>query len=63
MPEFEAGAASIVWAAVAPEVADNNESYIANCSIANELRAPHASNPETAARLWNATEELVTTNR
>jgi NAD(P)-dependent dehydrogenase (short-subunit alcohol dehydrogenase family) len=59
----EAGAASIVWAAVAPEVADNNGSYIANCSIANALRAPHASSGEDAARLWNVTEELVATNR
>jgi NAD(P)-dependent dehydrogenase (short-subunit alcohol dehydrogenase family) len=59
----EAGASSIVWAAIAAEVANHNGSYIANCSIANALRAPHASSSEQAARLWNLTEELVATSR
>jgi len=59
----EAGAASIVWAAVAANVFHNNGSYIANCSIANAFCAPHASSAEDAARLWNVTEKLVATNR
>ena len=59
----EAGAASIVWAAVAPEVADSNGSYIANCSIADEMRAPHAADAGVAARLWDTTEEMVGAGR
>jgi hypothetical protein len=39
----DAGAASIVWAAVAPEVEASNGRYVANCAIADEFRAPHAS--------------------
>jgi NAD(P)-dependent dehydrogenase (short-subunit alcohol dehydrogenase family) len=56
---IEAGAASIVWAAVAPEAAESNGSYIANCSVANELRAPHASGEADATRLWAVTERLL----
>lgn len=59
----EAGAASIVWAAVAPEIVDSSGSYVANCPIANELRAPHASSDQDAARLWTVTEELIATRR
>ena len=59
----EAGAASIVWAAVASEVPDHNGSYVANCAIADELRAPHASDADAASRLWQVTEELVRSGR
>jgi NAD(P)-dependent dehydrogenase (short-subunit alcohol dehydrogenase family) len=59
----EAGAASIVWAAVAPEVPDYNGSYVANCAIADAVRAPHASDGEAATRLWEKTEELVRSGR
>jgi len=55
----EAGAASIVWAGVADEVAAANGCYVANCSVANEQRAPHASSPDDAARLWDWTESVV----
>lgn len=55
----DAGAASIVWAAVAPEIAAHNGCYVANCTVANDLRAPHAADPADAARLWDATMELI----
>jgi NAD(P)-dependent dehydrogenase (short-subunit alcohol dehydrogenase family) len=59
----EAGAASIVWAAVAAEVPDHNGSYVANCAIADAMRAPHASDGDAATRLWEKTEELVRVGR
>jgi len=55
----EVGAASIVWAAVAPEVAAANGCYVANGAVANELRAPHASGAEDATRLWDWAEAAV----
>ena len=55
----EAGAASIVWAATAPAVADNNGAYVANAAIANDMRAPHASSPEDAQRLWELTASML----
>lgn len=59
----EAGAASIVWAAVAPEIPDHNGSYVANCAIADALRAPHASDGAAATQLWKKTEELIRAGR
>lgn len=55
----EAGAASIVWAAVATEVADANGCFVADAAVANELRAPHASGVEDALALWDRTVELI----
>lgn len=55
----EAGAASIVWAATAAEVVRHNGCYVANGAVANEQRAPHASSPDDAARLWVVTEKLL----
>jgi NAD(P)-dependent dehydrogenase (short-subunit alcohol dehydrogenase family) len=60
---IEAGAASIVWAATAPEVTGHNGGYIANCAIADQLRAPHASDPADAARLWDLTNNLIEQDR
>jgi NAD(P)-dependent dehydrogenase (short-subunit alcohol dehydrogenase family) len=55
----DAGAASIVWAAVADEAAASNGGYVANCAVANESRAPHASATGDAKRLWDLTETMV----
>lgn len=57
----EAGAASIVWAATA-ELGGANGSYVANAAIADDLRAPHAGDPEIAAHLWDVTEAMVRPN-
>ena len=62
----EAGAATQVWAASAPELDNHGGAYLADCqvgvvgdSVADAGVAPHATNPETAARLWTLSEELV----
>jgi hypothetical protein len=55
----DAGAASIVWAAVADGVAASNGGYVANCAVVNELRAPHASATDDAKHLWDLTEGMV----
>jgi NAD(P)-dependent dehydrogenase (short-subunit alcohol dehydrogenase family) len=60
LPEYkslEAGAATTVWAAVAPELATRGGEYLADCQIATA--APWARDPEGAARLWALTEQLV----
>ena len=59
----EAGAASIVWALVAPEVASHNGCYVASCAVADDQRAAHASDLATAAQLWDATETLLARRR
>jgi hypothetical protein len=48
-----------VWAAVADDVAASNGGYVANCAVANELRAQHASATDDAKLLWDLTEAMV----
>ncbi len=62
----EAGAATQVWAATAPELADRGGSYLANCTvgelggdIAQSGVAAYALDPASATRLWTLSEELV----
>jgi NAD(P)-dependent dehydrogenase (short-subunit alcohol dehydrogenase family) len=52
------GAATSVWAATAPELAERGGTYIADCAISDE-HAPWAMNPEAARRLWALSEQLV----
>lgn len=64
MKSLESGAATQVWAASAPEVADNNGKYLADCSVAEpglgEIGyAPHIYNPATESALWELSERLV----
>ena len=62
----EAGAATEVWAAVAPELVGHNGAYLADCGLgvlganpgANGY-LPHVTNDQTAAALWDLSEQLV----
>ncbi len=53
----DVGAATSVWAAVAPELEGTGGLYLADCAIA--AAAPYATDPDAAARLWALSEELV----
>jgi NAD(P)-dependent dehydrogenase (short-subunit alcohol dehydrogenase family) len=52
------GAATSVWAATAPELAQRGGTYLADCGISGE-HAPWATDPEAARRLWMLSEQLV----
>lgn len=62
---LEAGAATEVWAATAPELDGLGGLYLADCGIASpdvegaRGHAPHATDPEAAARLWTVSEQLL----
>jgi len=64
----EAGAATQVWAATAPELTDHNGAYLADCGVgvlganpgANGFR-PYLLDDEHAAALWDLSEDLVGT--
>ncbi|MYW01738.1 SDR family NAD(P)-dependent oxidoreductase [Streptomyces sp. SID3343] len=61
MPAFKsipAGAATQVWAATAPELADVGGVYLADCAISAE-HAPWALDEADAARLWTLSEQWV----
>jgi NAD(P)-dependent dehydrogenase (short-subunit alcohol dehydrogenase family) len=73
-PEFknlEQGAATSIWAAVAPELENVGGKYLENCAVSKprssveELRREkwgyfeYAVNEENAVRLWNVSEELL----
>jgi NAD(P)-dependent dehydrogenase (short-subunit alcohol dehydrogenase family) len=72
-PEFrshEQGAATTVWAAVAPELEGIGGRYLENCAIAGEMPdasplrwppgyKPHALDPEDANRLWSLSQKLT----
>lgn len=53
----EHGAATQVWAAVSPELADVGSVYLADCRIRSDV-APHALDSDNAARLWSLSESL-----
>jgi NAD(P)-dependent dehydrogenase (short-subunit alcohol dehydrogenase family) len=55
---IEAGAATTVWAAVAPELDAHGAAYLADCALCDDL-APWARDPAAAERLWTLSEELV----
>jgi NAD(P)-dependent dehydrogenase (short-subunit alcohol dehydrogenase family) len=62
----EAGAATQVWAATTADLADHGGAYLADCQLGlagsqhgERGVAPHAQDPEAAARLWTASEEWV----
>ncbi len=54
----EQGAATSVWAATAPELDAQGGTYLADCEVTDQ-HAPWARDPESAARLWTLTEDLV----
>lgn len=51
------GAATQVWAAVSPELADIGSVYLANCAIRSDA-APYALDEAHAAALWEIAEKL-----
>ena len=62
----EAGAATQVWAATTGDLADHGGAYLADCQLAvsghghgEQGVAPHAQDPDAAARLWTASEGWV----
>ncbi|XP_047129591.2 retinol dehydrogenase 12-like [Hydra vulgaris] len=67
----EAGASTLVWAAVSPELEGKSGLYLENCSIGKEesdikkIRtiilgyAPFIMDDEAANKLWNISEELL----
>jgi NAD(P)-dependent dehydrogenase (short-subunit alcohol dehydrogenase family) len=54
----ETGAATTVWAAVAPELADRGGTYLRDCEISDD-DAPYTRDAASAERLWSLSEELV----
>jgi NAD(P)-dependent dehydrogenase (short-subunit alcohol dehydrogenase family) len=62
-----AGAATAVWAATAPELAEQGGLYLEDCHVAGpkttddapEGYGGYALDPQAAARLWAASEEMV----
>jgi NAD(P)-dependent dehydrogenase (short-subunit alcohol dehydrogenase family) len=63
----EAGAATSVWAATAPELNERGGLYCEDCGVAEPKEsdeslkgyAPHAVDPEAARKLWALSEEWV----
>ena len=55
---IEQGAATSVWAATAPELDDQGGTYLADAEVTDQ-HAPWARDPDSAARLWTLSEELV----
>jgi NAD(P)-dependent dehydrogenase (short-subunit alcohol dehydrogenase family) len=55
MPEH--GAATQVWAAVSPELAEVGSVYLADCGIRDDV-APYAVDAEHAMALWDVSEKL-----
>lgn len=64
----EQGAATSVWAAVAPELEGVGGLYLQDCQEAPEMDPakpvlggymPYARSPESAERLWNLTEHMI----
>jgi hypothetical protein len=65
----EQGAATTVWAAVAPELEGVGGRYLDNCAIAEPwtgqgevpfgFYAPYALDPDHAERLWGLSEKLT----
>ncbi|MEZ0349310.1 SDR family NAD(P)-dependent oxidoreductase [Mycobacterium sp. pR1184] len=53
----EQGAATQVWAAVSPELADRGALYLEDCGISENV-APYASDPQRAAEFWLLSEKV-----
>jgi hypothetical protein len=54
---IEQGAATSVWAATAPELDAHGGAYLEDCRVSEA--APHATDPDDAARLWALSEQIV----
>ncbi|KAJ7652702.1 hypothetical protein DFH06DRAFT_1093772 [Mycena polygramma] len=53
------GTATTITAAFDPRIEDQPGAYLVDCAVANDQIAPHSADPENAARLWSATEEVI----
>jgi len=53
----EQGAATQVWAAVAPQLSGTGSVYLADCAIRDDV-ASYAVDPDRAAHLWRISESL-----
>jgi NAD(P)-dependent dehydrogenase (short-subunit alcohol dehydrogenase family) len=53
----EQGAATQVWAAVSPQLADTGAVYLEDCAISENI-APYACDPARAAALWEMSDAL-----
>jgi len=53
----EQGAATQVWAAVAPQLSGTGSVYLADCAIRDDV-ASYAVDPDRAAHLWQISESL-----
>ena len=53
----EQGAATQVWAAVSPQLADIGSVYLADCDIRDDV-APYAHDSDHALALWDLSEML-----
>ncbi len=67
LKSVEAGAATTVWAATAPELAGRGGLYLEDCQVSEPISSPdaprgyteYATNPEDARRLWAISEQLL----
>ncbi|KAJ7675909.1 hypothetical protein DFH06DRAFT_1466665 [Mycena polygramma] len=53
------GAATTLVAALEPALNETPGAYLCDCVLANELIAPHSSDPANAEKLWNMTEHII----
>ncbi|KAJ7859000.1 hypothetical protein B0H13DRAFT_2570930 [Mycena leptocephala] len=53
------GAATTVVAAFDPRLSDTPGAYLDDCTVANQLVAPHSSDPANAEKLWTLTEQII----
>ncbi|KAJ6477102.1 NAD-P-binding protein [Mycena vitilis] len=53
------GAATTLVAALDPALNETPGAYLCDCVMANELIAPHSSDPANADKLWNMTEQII----
>jgi len=54
----EMGAATTLWAAVAPELAEQGGTYLSDCGISND-DAPYTRDARAASHLWSLSAKLV----
>ncbi|KAJ7478184.1 NAD-P-binding protein [Mycena latifolia] len=53
------GAATTIAAAFDTRLHDKPGAYLSDCIEANQDRAPHTTDPDSAAKLWTVTEEII----
>ncbi|KAJ7637880.1 NAD-P-binding protein [Mycena polygramma] len=53
------GAATTLVAALDPALNETPGAYLSDCVVANELIAPHSSDPANAGKLWAMTERII----